>query len=517
MNTITRLLREFALVLVATVAFFSATSSHAFFLSPPKQTVVEFLNENTKRRLLLATPAEINFVETGLAGPGWHRSGLVFSVPVEPKLPGVFRFYAPSVNSHFYTMDPVELEVLNNPTSGWIYEGRVFGSYAPLGGVCPAASPMVVYRLYNNRAQFRDTTHRYTPDRVVRQALVDQGWIDEGAAMCAIDWFLGPVATYLINATKVLPSAECEDESRNLGSCVALNQTPLLPILVPTDVQLPPYAAATNGNTVPLGRLPRFATIPDGDIVTLVDSPLLSDITAHSFVQLPRSGVSYPFVGVYVNSQDRTTSPQIPYMSINPLYQFVTSPPATNEADRRVRPWRDGTLSTLVLSFSLDVTFIRRADEASHAISHPTLELIDTRSRRNIYITLAGAQTVPLPQREAEDYFAADVGTGKVIVSTSFRDNPSFGERLRGTSIFCAATATSHQCDQPRNTGFIFRLRPADIAYVVAKARKLDPSLSPNIADYAIDNFSFNNELYGNAELAVALSYYQLTLYEQQY
>ena len=314
----------------------------------------------------------------------------------------------------------------------------------------------------------------------------------------------------------MLPSAECEDESRSLGSCMALNQTPLLPFMVPSKAQMPPYVLGpSDNNPTPLGRLPRFANFAVGDIVTLVNSPLLSDITAHSFVQIA-NGI-FPAVGMYVNSRDRTTSPEIPYMSINPIYQLVTSPPATNEADRREMPWRGNTAFILELSFSLDVTFIRRADEASHAISHPTLELIDTRSRRNIYITLAGAQTVPLPQREADDYFAADFGTGKVIVSTSFRDNPSFGERVTGTSIFCTATATSHQCDQPRNTSFKFRLRPADIAYVIAKARKLDPLLSPNIADYAIDNFSFNNELYGNAELAVGLSNYQLKIYEQQY
>jgi hypothetical protein len=371
--------------------------------------------------------------------------------------------------------------------------------------------------LYNNRAEFSDTTHRYTPDPVVRQALIKQGWIDEGAALCTMLWSYSPLASYEMSATKVLPSAQCEDESQNLGACVALNQAPVMPVTVPSNTQLPPYIRGPIDNPMPLGRLPRFATIPEGDIVTPVKSPLLSEITSHSFVQLTPGLVSYPFVGVYVNSRDRTSSPQFPYMSINPLYQFVTTPPARNDADKRVMPWRDDIVRILELSFSLDITFVRRADEGSHAISHPTLELIDTRSRRNIYITLAGAQTVPLPQRESEDYFAADVGTGKVIVSTSFRDNPSFGERVRGTSIFCTATATSHQCDQPSISSFTFRLRPADITYVIAKARKLDPSLSANIADYAIDNFSFNNELYGNAELAAGLTGYKLAIFEQQY
>ena len=79
MTIIPRLLRSFALVLAATFTFVSATSSHAF-LSPPLQGVAEFVNDNTKRRLLLVAGAEMNFVESGLAGPGWRRSGLSFNV-----------------------------------------------------------------------------------------------------------------------------------------------------------------------------------------------------------------------------------------------------------------------------------------------------------------------------------------------------------------------------------------------------------------------------------------------------
>ncbi|MBL8519457.1 MAG: hypothetical protein JNK75_02190, partial [Betaproteobacteria bacterium] len=50
-------------------------------------------------------------------------------------------------------------------------------------------------------------------------------------------------------------------------------------------------------------------------------------------------------------------------------------------------------------------------------------------------------------------------------------------------------------------------------AYVVAKARRLNPALSPNIADYAIDNFSFNNEIGVGAELGLNLSSLQLMIF----
>lgn len=519
MNSINRLTRTLVRSL-AVVAMLVATLPAQAFLTPPRDDVIEFLNDITKRRVLLASQAEMDFVEKGLAGPGWRRSGLVLTVAAgigTPIIPDVFRFYAPSVNSHFFTIDPAEVEVLKNPASGWIYEGNRFQSLAPAEGSCPALSPVPVYRLYNNRAQFRDTIHRFTPDQTVRQALIGQGWIYEGVALCAIGWYYKPNAIFEIDTTKVLPSTECENESLNLGACVGLNQSPLMPYFVSAGAQTPPLTYMPYGSVVSLGRLPRFVTAPEGDIITPVNSNSLAEITEHAFVQMSRPG-NFPFYGIYVNSRDRTTSPLFPYMSINPLYQFVTTPPKENEPDKRLMPWRDGIVRTLELSFTLEISYVRRADEGSHAISHPTLELIDTRTRRNLYITLAGGQTVPLSTNEAEDYFAADIGTGKVIVSTSFRANPGFGERIYGNSFFCSATASIHQCDQPSTgSSFAFRLRPADIAYVIAKARKLDQTLSPNIADYAIDNFSFNNEVFGNAELGVGLSSYRLEIKDQQY
>ena len=76
--------------------------------------------------------------------------------------------------------------------------------------------------------------------------------------------------------------------------------------------------------------------------------------------------------------------------------------------------------------------------------------------------------------------------------------------------------AISHRCNQTAESNYAFRLRQADIAYVVAKARKLDPMLSADIRDYAIDNFSFNNEVTNSAKLGLLLHSYKLDIYEQQ-
>jgi hypothetical protein len=288
----------------------------------------------------------------------------------------------------------------------------------------------------------------------------------------------------------------------------SVSQSAQVPALFDPIAGFPPVPVAP---TVPVAPRPSFFTGTEGDIITPVNSLRLDDITQRSFIV----GSVSALTGFYVNSRDRNSS-NSSYVSIRPLYQFQTTAPQNGEADPRVMPWRDGIARNLELSFGLRVAYVRRADEGSHAISHPTVELLDTRSRRNIYVSIGVAQTVPLPTNEAEDYFAADVNTGKTIVATSFRVNPSFGQRIQGESFFCSASAVSHVCNQSLPL-FAFRLRPADIEYVIAKARKLDVNLSPNIADYAIDNFSFNNEVLNNAELGLTLREYKLTIREQQY
>lgn len=495
--------------------------------------VVEFVNDITKRRVLLSDESEIAFVERGAAGPGWRKSGLNISVAKESfgQLGSVCRFYAPSVNSHFFTLDPNECALLKAPGTGWFYEGIAFTAVAPEGESCAGKGDLSltpVYRLYNNRAAFGDTTHRYTPDLTVRKALTDRGWIYERVAFCARSTaYANPV--YAVETRKVLAHQECENESLNLGACVGLKHTVGMPYFAALNQQAgPPPPPFVTGRVI----TPFELTFASGDIITPVASLSAQRIAERSFVLLPPAPEntvslpgtpSTPFTnlhgghGLYLNAIDRSEPAKFPAMSINPAYQFVTTAPIGNGVDQRVMPWRDAVVRNLELSFNLYVAYVRRATTSSHAISHPKLELVDTRSRRSVLITLAGAQTVPLPNNEQEDYFAPDIDTGKIIVSTSFRANPSFGERIIGGSFFCDAGISTHRCDQGGDGRFAFSLRPADISYVIAKARRLDPALSNNIADYAIANFSFNNEILNEAELGVRLTDYRLEIKEQQY
>ena len=65
---------------------------------------------------------------------------------------------------------------------GWQFEGAPFWATEPAGGVCPT-DLRPLYRAYNN-GKGGSPNHRYATDRATIDAMVGQGWIDEGVAMC---------------------------------------------------------------------------------------------------------------------------------------------------------------------------------------------------------------------------------------------------------------------------------------------------------------------------------------------
>lgn len=82
---------------------------------------------------------------------------------------GVCRFYgsqSPGPNSHFYTLDNRECDVLNELQASttitqkrWNYEGVDFVSTSPFGGACPYRT-VAVFRAFNNGfARGVDSSH----------------------------------------------------------------------------------------------------------------------------------------------------------------------------------------------------------------------------------------------------------------------------------------------------------------------------------------------------------------------
>lgn len=308
------------------------------------------------------------------------------------------------------------------------------------------------------------------------------------------------VATYTVVPARVVRSALCEDEITGLGGCVGINQQADMPRVIPLAQQSPPDPAV-----VPFTR----RTGMTGDVYTAQFNGSLQDIDAHSFAQLRANSGE---IGIYVNSIDRSTA--IPATSLNPLYQFITTPPAAGEADRRVMPWKDNASRDLELSFELSVKTFRRDTAQGFAQSHPTIELIDTRSRRNFYLTLGVASVASHPARPEDDFAGRDFGVGNAIVSTVFRANPAFGVRLAGQAFTCNTNGEADVCN-PGNTAFRFRLRPDDMRLALARARSFDPLISADLSDYAIDNFSFNNEVNDHAQIGVMLRSYTLSIYSR--
>ena len=309
-----------------------------------------------------------------------------------------------------------------------------------------------------------------------------------------------PIASFTLIPARVVRSALCEDEIIGLGGCVGINQQPEMPRIIPLNQQ-----TQTDPTVIPFVR----RTGTNGDVHTAQTASSAYEIDARSFAQ---TKVNSSEIGIYVNSIDRSTS--IPATSVNPIYQFTTTPPGPGEADRRIMPWKDNVNRDIELSFGLLIKIMQRTNEQGYAQSHPVIELIDTKSRRNFYITIGAAAVTPLPTTPEGDFFGKDFGVGNAIVSTTFRDNPGFGVRLSGNAFWCNTANNTGACP-PTQTLFAFRLRRQDIAFVLAKARTLDPTLSPEIADYAIDNFSFNNEVSEDGQLGLTLTNYTLSIFNR--
>lgn len=466
-------------------------------LPPPPVTVVEYRNTFTNHYFLTGFPEEMAAIDAGASGPGWLRTGRGFIAyaygnPWCGGCQAVSRFYGtPGLgpNSHFFTASGEEAVGLEQPGSGWSLEGIAFHIPVPdAAGQCAAGVP--VYRLYNGRWMFNDSNHRYVTDAGERAAMIAAGWADEGTRFCALGVAEVPFKAFDVQIpleSRILPSAQCEDESQGTGSCLAVNN------LVPPSARMGPYDVYS---VDPFARL------------TGVYSPEVYaagggyDATPEAVAQGVFVNAVASWVGIHIDTRGRDPTS---YASINPLYQMRTAA-GPGAADERFFPFAENSPfpgeKQLSIRFGLHVRKIAVHDASSHAYGHPTLEFIDTVSGQHLYFTVLayGIDT-------GGDYLAPDVGSGKVIVGTTFRASTPYGRSVGSATLNTPPGFSGFEVGH-----FDFRMDRGEFQRVIDRARTLNPALSPDPSRYIVDNFHFNNEVVGNAEIGMGIGLFSLQL-----
>ena len=473
-----RLLRlTLATLLFAALASVALTlrSAHGFCLQCDVPQVIEYRNAVTGHYLLLPDgDPEVAFVEGGGAGPGWERTGNDFT---ESSLPGtipVCRFYSPVFNTHFYTADAAECELVkHNPD--WVYEKTAFPAYLPLPGhSCDAAS---VYRVY------LAGDHRYTADAGVRDAMLARGWADEGVAFCAVRGGRDALATVEVQAYFPDPVPGCQAEG---GDCIALDSLAPMPHRV--LAYIPPDFIAPNP-----AYPPGVNALIGSDAPADLDTSQAGDPSAilkHSFTS--------PQGGLYLVGHDRSGGN---YARITPMVQLprVAVPPG----DQRMFVWRTAADRELRVSANVFVGVVAQDGPGSHAYGATTLQFSDAVSGHTFLVTVQAYGTVP-----PGDFAAPDARSGEPIVSTVFRPDPAFGRVLSGSFIACKGDGSpcAPQSGSTPATQFTFSLTRADFQAALGRARTVDPALSGDAASYFLSRVAFNNETYLDARLGATVS-----------
>ncbi|MEP7156274.1 MAG: hypothetical protein ABI905_10915 [Betaproteobacteria bacterium] len=159
-------------------------------VGPGEVLVDEFRSEVFNRYFITSRNSDKNIIDSGIAGPGWSRTGYQFKGftipgPAESRVATqapVCRFFYPKILTHFFSTEAADCNLVR--TLGTVDEGVDFWAHRANTAECPTGSQAVL-RLYNNRWLQNDSNHRYTTSRYEAGVLVsDRGWINEGVVMC---------------------------------------------------------------------------------------------------------------------------------------------------------------------------------------------------------------------------------------------------------------------------------------------------------------------------------------------
>jgi serine protease len=174
-----------------------ARNSRACFGPSPPDAIglaVEYYSLMLDHYFFTADVNEQQALDSGMVAGNWVRTGTSFRVILHPGCPianeggqhPIYRFTGePNIGprSHFFTASQDECGYVRDRADWhWMFEGAPFWASEPVAGVCPVGRRLL-YRAFNN-GKGGDPNHRYATNHAVIDAMVAQGWVDEGAAMC---------------------------------------------------------------------------------------------------------------------------------------------------------------------------------------------------------------------------------------------------------------------------------------------------------------------------------------------
>ncbi len=151
--------------------------------------VVEYLHSSINHYFMTAIESEKAGLDTNPAW-GWKRTGQNFIGWRASAATGTpaSRFYHDAkgvgVNTHFFTLDGAEANILRGIPQDWQEETSAWRA-SPAANVC-GNGMIPVTRAYNNRYTFRDSNHRFITQASIVTQMKNANWLIEGTTMCVI-------------------------------------------------------------------------------------------------------------------------------------------------------------------------------------------------------------------------------------------------------------------------------------------------------------------------------------------
>jgi hypothetical protein len=453
----------------------------------------------------MPTGQAVSVVGLLVSGPALEAASRTAGIDYTKAKP-VCRFYSPQNDTHSFVIGD-EACARRKLEPAWIYEGLAFKAFEPAQGACPERTAPV-YAVHNGDWRVGRGSNRYTaePGSVVK--MLEAGWQADGVAFCAVSRQTGGIRTYAYGSkyssrdpdTPLLPARQCLDGNGVVGDCVGFND-----IVIPTYGTHAPYSGVstmylpiTDPNWGP--DYIRFTGYNATGAVSSSKPPNPND-TFYSYSSNRFTNVVPRGFHLSVPQKPAAESHHLRGVAI--AHRFALPDSGGSASADVLYPWRQLYFAPeLRISAKVRVPLLRRGNPGD-IYGHPTLEFLDTRSKRRVKVTISAFGTVP----EA-DFFALDA-QGTPIVSTTFRPRPAFGASDGQSFVPCAGAPNSGLggCGDAGGSAreFAFTLNVADFKTVLYCARLLVPELSNDPQDYVVHNFHFNAEIVGGGRLGFSV------------